>query len=217
MSTVVVFDIETIKRKIPDSIKQGIVDGKVRADRKTKDPQKIWDKLRNDKWHFTAEGAYPICVGFGILDLDTREVAELIGMQTDKEADLAEFVVAFLNERDVSKIVGYNSKSFDMPILEVLIQKAQRVPLRGFRKYDHIDLIFETPQFCGESRPLKNSPVSACALYGIKHTGGSGADVRALWQKDQENGTKDVLKYCLEDVQATGELFFKMSKLRSLL
>lgn len=215
-SNVMVFDIETVQRPIPESFKQGILDGKVRVDKVTKDPRKIWAKLKEKFWT-QAEGSRPICVCFAHVDMRERKVEEPIGLQTDNETELAAWTMDQLKIWAPKYLVGYNSERFDLPVLEHLVRDSGDYCVPGISKWDHIDLTHKIPKFFDGWRPLKGSPVSACALFNIPHSGGSGEDVKSLHAADMEHGTRQVLKYCMEDVVATGNLFLKLNRIRSLI
>ena len=218
MSCIVVFDIETVALPITKKMQQGIIDGKVRCDKVTKDPKKIYEKLKEKFWT-QAEGSKPVAIGFAVLDMMTRKVTELEGCQSDNKEELVDFLFDYLTRFPPGKLIGYNSERFDFPILERLVRLSDKHLAHGVGRWDHIDMINKIPMFFGGNRPLKNSPISACSLYGIDDTDDTttGAEVDEMWQTDLQNGTKKILEYCLKDVDKTGQLFFKCSKLRNLL
>lgn len=217
MSCIVAFDLETVALPVNKKLQQGILDGKVRVDKVTKDPKKIYAKLKEKFWT-QAEGAKIVAIGFAVLDMKERKVTELQGLQSDSTEELSEFVFDYLTDHPPAKLVGYNSEEFDFPKLERLVRLSPKYLPEGVSRWGHIDLIHKIPKFFSGHRPLKGSPISACDLYGIPyHDETSGADVAQMWETDKRNGTKEVLKYCLEDVKRTGQLFFQCSKLRSLL
>lgn len=213
---VLVYDMETIQRPIPEEFKKGILDGKVRTDRQTKDPKKIWGKLKEKFWT-QAEGSKPIAIGFAVIDRGEGILVKPFGKQSDDETDLSEFVMSTLAEYLPRKLLGYNSEHFDLPVLEHMLRNSGLIYAKGVGRWDHIDLIKNIPQFFGGNRALKNSPVSAAALYGIKYSGTSGGDVKELWEADKKNGTKKVLEYCLDDVNVTCQVALKASVIRNFL
>lgn len=218
MSCIVVFDIETVALPVPERIQQGILDGKVRVDKVTKDPKKIYEKLKEKYWT-QPEGRKPIAIGFALLDMEKREIAETRGCQSESKDELAAFVMDTFTVWPPNKLIGYNSEHFDFPSLERLVRGVKGNLPYGVGRWDHIDMMYKIPQFFNNPRPLKNSPISACSLYGIDDSNDktTGADVAKLWDTDRQKGTKVVLSYCLKDVEKTAQLFFKCSKLRNLL
>lgn len=213
MPRLVAFDIETIHRPFPDVVKKGIMAGEIAVDYVLKDVKKIVEKFK-EKWWLQPEGSKPICIGFGVIDLETRTVENLQGHQTDNEGELAEYIFDTLSDLQPTHLVGYNSENFDMPILEASLATSEKFLAAPIGKWGHIDLAARMPKWFNLYRPLKGSPISACTLYGVKHSGGSGEDVMVMFAEDQKNKTKKVLEYCLEDVRATGEIFLRRHKLQ---
>lgn len=213
--SIVVFDIETIRKPIPQAYKDAVKAGRLKVDNVTKEPKKIWDKLK-EKWWASPEGAQPIAVAFAKVDMAKFKVEEPVGYATDDEAKMAAFVLQAFAGMAPSKLVGFNSDRFDFPILETLMRHAQGRAPRGIGRWDNIDLAKQVPMFFNVYRPLKGSPHSVASLYGLSHGETTGDDVAILWEQDKAHGTHKVLDYCMDDVDLTGRVFLHLSKLRSL-
>lgn len=215
---IVVFDFETVCADVPASIIADLNDGELKVDNRTKDPEKIREKLQEMYWR-TTEGARPVALGMCYIDMECRKICDLKGIQSNAFREIAEWAHEYLTEHPPIQLVGYCSTDFDFPILQralALLNKPLEQPLRG-RYNAHLDLAREIPTFGTAKRRLKGTATSACSLYNIKHAGGDGGDVAAMVKEDNEKGTNKVLDYCLEDVRATAELYMKLSILQSFL
>ena len=221
MNYLATFDIETVRRPTAPALKAGLSDGSVKLDYVTKDIAKMAEKFK-DKFWVQAEGSRPVAISFTIIDLSKRAIKTTEGMATNDEKRLTEFVFQTLDEYAPKKLIGFNSKRFDFPILEYMVAHNNPKNLslnlcRGFGKWDHIDLSEYVPQFFTVYRPLKGSPISVADLYDIPYSKTTGADVATMWEDDLKRGGTSVLDYCKEDTELTAKVFLKMCKLRNFI
>lgn len=213
--SIVVFDIETIRKPIPPEYKQAVRDGKLKVDNVTKEPLKIWEKMK-DKFWCQPEGAQPVAIALAEIDLAKRVVNEPVGYQSGDESKMANFFMDALAGMRVTHLIGYNSTNFDFEIILRLISLTPKALTRGIGKWEHIDLIYDVPKFFSVNRPLKGAVHSTAKLFNLPHKedGTTGKEVADIWETDQKNGTHKVLEYCKEDVILTGNLFLHLSKIK---
>lgn len=216
MGSILAFDIETVRRPIPASFKEDLKNGTLKIDSKTMDPSKIIKRIKEKFWT-QPEGARPIAIAFCEINFITRTVLEPVGYATDDEEKLCKFLIDGLSSFSPTKLIGYNSSSFDLPALEHMLINYPGHYAKGIGKWDHLDLAMHVPPFFAARRPLKGTGTSACALYGVEHSGSSGEDVATMWAEDKKGKrTSQVLEHCKADAKATAEVYLKMSKLRAL-
>lgn len=214
--TILVFDMETIQRPLPKELVEDIRSGDVSHDYRTKDPRAVMENISRNYWK-TFEGSQPVAIGFGIADTFNQKMVEPRGIQTLEQEELVDFIFDTFNDIKPLKVVGFNSKRFDMPILSYVCSFSERRFERPIGKWDHIDVAEHIPQFFTTFRKLKGLASSCREVFGIKQKlEVDGSDVKTMLEVDIKNGTKEVLKYCMDDVRITGELFLRLSKTRVL-
>ncbi len=213
--TILAFDFETIQRPLPAALVEGILKGVVKHDYKTVNPALIMEKVKNEYWK-TMEGSQPVAVAFGVCDTFNQKVVDIVGIQSMEQSEIVDFIFDTLEELQPKKLVGFNSKRFDMPILQYVCAGSNRKLSKGIGKWDHIDMAEETAQFFTTYRKLKGSPTSVADIFGIERGADiDGSEVKDVLALDVKNGTQKVLEYCKDDVRITGEYFLKLAKIRA--
>ena len=95
--------------------------------------------------------------------------------------------------QDVSLLVGFNIRRFDLPVLEpYLFTPISALPL--------LDLLEEVEKARGHRASLESIAVPTLG----KHKSGSGRDALQLFR---ENRLDELKRYCLDDVRLTKEIY----------
>lgn len=198
-----VFDLETIVRPIPESIKSDL-ESKIKAKYKTEEVvAKHLEGIEED-WKWMPGAQKPICACFYDFNLDTYS-----GLQSDNEVEIAEFFLDQFGELPYTKLVGFNIKKFDIPNLIVSLSKTTRSLDHRLGRYDFIDLMKEPHGYDVGMYSLSYY----ASIFGLQSKSGTGGDVEEMYRLDRGNGTTQVKDYCLGDVRITKELFEIYSKL----
>ena len=204
--TYVVFDLESIPLPIPE---EAIAEKRLALSQEYKKDETIEAHLLawKDKFKFKPEGAKPIAIGMQIIG--HKATSEPMGIQSDDESEIARFFVETIDTFSGSKIVGYNILGYDLPLICRSLFKSDLKLNYRIGKWAKIDLMQEP---FGRGFDQTGGFKRLCRTYGVKLSGQDGSMVDALWAEDQENGTKKVLEYCLDDVRGCGELFMKFQR-----
>lgn len=201
-----VLDIETVPEPIAES---KIAEWRAELEVEYAKPETVLKHLesRIQKSRFDFDGARPICLGMCV-------VSDRYGKDTEtytclSNADSKQLVAGFadlLTAHIPLKLVGFNLKRFDLPILFRWLYLAGIELHQKFGRYDVIDLIEEVAGY-GTRVSLERS----CNAYGIKTSDGDGSMVEGWYIAKQ---WEQIEKYCLEDVKSTVELFKAVRKYR---
>jgi DEAD/DEAH box helicase domain-containing protein len=95
--------------------------------------------------------------------------------------------------RSTARIIGFNSKHFDVPVLQPHV----RAPLSAIR---HLDLMNDVESYLGFRVSLDNL---AKSNLGVAKTG-NGLEAIRWWQ---EGNLEAIKKYCLDDVRITRDIY----------
>lgn len=95
--------------------------------------------------------------------------------------------------RNATRIIGFNSKHFDVPVLQPHV----RVPLASV---PHLDLMNDVESYLGFRVSLDNLAKSNLGTAKSGH----GMDAIRWWQ---EGNIEAIKKYCLDDVRITRDIY----------
>lgn len=95
--------------------------------------------------------------------------------------------------RNTTRIIGFNSKHFDVPVLQPHV----RVPLAAI---SHLDLMTDVESYLGFRISLDNLAKTNLGVSKSAH----GMDAIQWWQ---EGNIEAIKKYCLDDVRITRDLY----------
>lgn len=232
MSTWGTFDIETIPlSNLPDELQPKFDEGAVKLGN-LKDRFKIQEKMDEERAKFAATldktmsldpDLCMICAFVGHLSNGDRKEWKRNIFAPNEEAEHNLLVSAWSWFRDCYKaripIVGFNSKSSDLPILRrrAMLQDVSVPPAlyealsRRYETKHHVDLM----EVLG-NRNLFSGKVEYKSLdyylkrfgIGAKYNGMSGADVYPLFK---EGEYQRILEYCQDDVLKTAMLFQRVA------
>ena len=143
----------------------------------------------------------------------TRSGVGHIGLRSERQ--LVESFVASLHDRPAPQLIGFNSASFDLPVLRYralgLSIATPELHRSNGRDYwyrfgrDHIDLCDVLSNFGASSRPSLNEMAALCGIPQ-KLDGIDGSQVEAFINSDR---IEDVANYCEFDVLSTFLLFLR--------
>lgn len=213
MSALIVLDIETLAKPVSEEAKAEKLS---ELNKKYKTPSVIEEHLAEwtDKQKFKPEGAELLCVGLGTLpDDDELPLYNVGAMASDNPAEPLKWFVEYMNEHATlgHKIVGFNVKAFDLPILALALHRHGLRLKRPLGRYDIIDL-------CDNYSPFAHRSLKQLSkLFGLPgdHSK-SGALVADMWECDMQTGSRNVEHYCKEDVVRTGELYRALNRMYAL-
>ena len=117
-----------------------------------------------------------------------------------QESELAEMEELF---SQVDLLIGFNSKSFDNTVLQPYFTNLD------LNKIPHLDILEETTRVLGHR--LKLESVAQSTL----HEGKSGSGLDAI-RYHREGDWDNLIKYCLDDVRVTKEVYEYGSKLQQV-
>ncbi len=215
--TIVVVDIETIAKYLPDLEED--LDLTVEAPKNYKDPEKIESARKEkiekalDRIKFKPDGADVVCIGLAVIDTQEMDLTHIEAKCSPVTDDLCKFFCDYLNHHRATKLVGCNIRGFDIPILMAAIAKSPYYLTKPIAKWGLIDLMHKQKEMDGETRKVKGTWNSLCRLYGIKEPSKDGAQVAEMWSRE---AFKEISDYCMEDVRCEGELYLAMSKIIEL-
>jgi len=200
-----VFDIETIALPVPDKTiaewRAEIAEEFVKPDTIEK---KLQAKIEKAKYDF--DGCRPIALSACLLTSDGQKIFS--SCVNEDSLEVAKHFHALCQDYAPVKLIGYNIKSFDLPILYRQMALANLKFRTKLGRYDIIDLIDHVVGF-GKKISLDR----ACTAYGIKTSEYDGSFVDPWYRaKDWHR----IEAYCVADVQATLELYEAITRFVTL-
>ncbi|OIO51834.1 hypothetical protein COY93_01600 [Candidatus Uhrbacteria bacterium CG_4_10_14_0_8_um_filter_58_22] len=231
----VIFDIETVARpfeRLDPSLQDKVVErAATRAREESADPEAT---LEEEKNLLALNPLYAEVAAIGVLDAETDRgaVYYVAPGQEGQEIEEDDIKLSALSEGDAlrrfwevaracRKLVGFNSRTFDVPFLNV------RSAVNGLRpsvdlmanRYlklqpapQHIDLLDQLT-FYGATWPRRGSLHEWCLAFGIsspKVGGVSGSEVGQMFTGGRY---LDIARYNVRDLQATRELYRRWDEL----
>lgn len=200
-----IFDIETLAIPVPDSTKaewrKEIAEEYVKEDTILK---KLEAKIERAKYDF--DGCRPIALSACLILGGGEKVFSSIVHEDSTE--VAKHFHALCQDYAPVKLVGYNIKGFDLPILYRWMALADLKFRTKIGRYDIIDLMDHVSGF-GKKVSLDR----ACTAYGIKCSEYDGSFVDPWYRaKDWHR----IEAYCVADVQCTLELYEALTRFQNL-
>lgn len=212
----IAFDIETIAGPIsPESeaMERAKLSEEYKREATIEEHLQKW----RDKFGLTLEGATPVAVGLVVFEKSIRDISgerykiiscdQIYGEDPDLIGRLfADYIV----EHNPAKIIGYNIKAFDLPIMLKHIPPTANL---NINPRSIVDLMFEP---FGSRFDTRGGFKRLCKAYGIELSGVTGDKVADLWELDKKEGTARVANYALDDARGCYELFCYLSRFYSL-
>lgn len=206
-----VFDIETVGVAIDDHpINQENKDylrGKIEKKRAVKDDERTDLDKEKDFCGLDVDLAKVVCIS----TFDGEQSRTMTIQNTDLERDIIEWFWGILRDQKPQRIVSFNGKNFDLPIIvrrSMLYNLKPTTKHISLEKYDSL-FHYDLADYLGNYQtPLKRLDFY-CDLYGItKESGGfKGDEIRGLFEQGK---TQDIATKCEGDVKATYELYKKV-------
>lgn len=151
---------------------------------------------------FKINGCRPIAAGITLVSRDL-EVLSTNGFASDDSIEVASWWANQINSIPGHnlKLLGYNIKNFDLPILSSWIAKAGTSLKRKLGKWGVVDLL---------EYPLKGYKLKKIApYYGVKIPSMDGSGVAAL---HRDGDWESILAYVKADALCEAELFIALSR-----
>ncbi|MDW7727679.1 MAG: ribonuclease H-like domain-containing protein [Candidatus Methanoperedens sp.] len=151
----------------------------------------------------TPEFGQIICIGLKTGSNDSKDPVILSG----SEKDILETFWALMFDHAGARIVGFNSKNFDIPYIlkrsAILgIPPSAKLSTRKYDTQSHYDLLEVLSNF-GSSEYLSLS--AYCKIFSIPHNDKiSGADTHELWKS---GNLAAIEKHCRDDIISTWQLY----------
>lgn len=175
-----------------------------------------------DEWRQKAgvnlESSQPVAVGVVVFDLNrsdkfnpwrTEHEATIYGQDPyEITSNLASLLDEHSEGAGATKIIGYNIKAFDIPIL----LKYWPATIGSITPRNVIDLMFEP---FGGRFDNRGGFKRLARVYGIKLSGVTGDKVGDMWAKDMQDGTSLVADYALDDARGVAKLYQHLSRFYS--
>lgn len=194
-----VLDIETVPEPVPQS---RVDEWRKELEAEYVKPETVVRKLEDkvSRSRFDFDGSRPICLGMCVLSGHGPELTEsysCVASQDSRDIAMgfAEATTGYLP----LKLVGFNLKKFDLPILFRWLHLSGVKLNHQFGRYDVIDLI-EHVAGPGQRVSLER----ACNAYGIETSKSDGSMVEGWYIAKAWDQIK---AYCLEDIASTVKLF----------
>lgn len=203
-----VFDIETIPEPVPQ---ERVAEWRKELEDEYAKPETVVRKLdeKVNRARFDFDGCRPICVGMCLLRSCSGVLSESYICSTNQDSlALAAAFGDIVASNLPLKLVGFNVKKFDLPILYRWMHLAGVELPTAFGRYDVIDLI-ELVAGYGTRVSLER----ACRAYGIETSSSDGSMVEGWYIA---KAWEQIEKYCLEDVVSTVKLFNAVRKYQQL-
>lgn len=210
-------DIETIPRQgLSDDLKPVFDETTVKLGN-LKDPGKIADKIHNEEMKFnegltkkmSIQSDYCQILSLGYIETDAKGEELSRGVLFNEKDDLS-IIKEFAKIYDGQTLVGWNSKSFDIPVIRKrAILNGLKNPFENYQriiyKYsnDSIDLMHEW------NGATEYGKMSQCAkLLGIDcKTGLDGSMIFDAWKNGDYKAIKD---YNIQDCECCVEIYKKL-------
>jgi len=219
----IVFDIETIVNPVteeeletarnsyspPSNYKTSEAISKHRAEFEANILQEILDKKR-----FSFGGKRMISCALGrVNDLD-HTVEDIQTFLSPDLSVVTRGVADYLNEQGEYRLIGWNSKNFDLPELAKSFYLTGISPRKKPTKWDALDLK-DHFRFTASAIPGKQGLglKEAAQALGLEIKDVNGSNVQEMW----DNGEFDLIaEYNAHDVLITGELMLALQTIYSL-
>lgn len=150
------------------------------------------------------------CVSLYGTDAKGEEIAVSF-IHNDEVKLLTEFwhTLKAISARGPMRLVGFNSKSFDVPFLHIRsavhdIRPAYRIDQRRYYSDYHCDLRDILTNFDNRKKGKLNYYAK---LFGVQQKSGSGSMVDGWWKNGEH---EKIASYCLDDCRATYQVFNKV-------
>jgi predicted PolB exonuclease-like 3'-5' exonuclease len=211
--TIIVLDIETIPKYLPDL--EDELTKTVKAPSNWKDADKI-EAFKKEKIEkelntvqFDPDGADVVCVGLGVINPQEMDIEHIESKCSPITDELCKFFCDYLNKHRATKLVGCNIEGFDIPILMSAVARTPYYVTKPIAKWGIVDLMHIQKRKDNVTRRVKGTWNSLCRLYGVDEPSKDGSMVKEMWEQEDYKGIAD---YCCEDVRAEGELYLRMSR-----
>lgn len=196
-SNYIIFDIETVKRPLSDRIRADIVRKLERKNLKTKTIEQQLAELE-EKRQFMPGQSQIVAIGFYNYSNDKTDY-----YFSENENEIANLVSSYLATffNEMTKLVGFNIKGFDLQQLMILLSKSQIE--KRFDRYSFVDLMNDPFGYYTDKFSLEYYS----AIFGLSPKKEGGDDIQGLIDLDKKDNGSRLRDYCLNDVKITKELF----------